>query len=118
MASFCLAPSALSCIACVHHNYQKYLRYDQGHSETPPTGILAELWKWKNAKILFLFARPLNIFLPKTTKKYSYILHTNSPWACVIKVCSNGCATYIICEIQFEHSLFNANFENLIPQYY
>ena len=26
-------------------------------------------------------------------------LHTNSPWVCVIKVCSNGGATYIIGEI-------------------
>ena len=27
------------------------------------------------------------------------MLYTNSPWACVIKVCSNGGATYIIGEI-------------------
>ena len=41
------------------------------------------------------------------------MLHTNSPWACVIKVCSNGGATYIIGEIiakdNLKHSKLNAN---------
>ena len=31
-------------------------------------------------------------------------MHTNSPWACVIKVCLNGGVTYIIGEIQDFHS--------------
>ena len=29
----------------------------------------------------------------------SMILHTNNPWVCLIKVCSNGGATYIIGKI-------------------
>ena len=33
-----------------------------------------------------------NVLL-QTTQKDSLILHTNSPWLCVIKVCSNGGAT-------------------------
>ena len=39
----------------------------------------------KNAKIWFLFTRPLKIFFSKTT---------NSPWVCLIKACLNGGATY------------------------
>ena len=42
--------------------------------------------------------KPLKIF-SKTTEQNSWILHTNSPWARVIKVCSNGAATYIIFEL-------------------
>ena len=49
-------------------------------------------------------------------------MHSNSPWACVIKFCSNGGATFIFGEItvkiQFEHSEFNANFENVLLQNY
>ena len=41
----------------------------------------------------------------------SKILHINSPWVCVIKVCSNGGTTYIIGEII---SKDNLNIENLI----
>ena len=40
-----------------------------------------------------------------------WILHTNSPWVCVIKVCSNGGATYIIGEIIAKDNL---NIENLM----
>ena len=39
-----------------------------------------------------------NLF-SKTTQQNSLILHTNSPWVCVIKVCSNDGSTYIIREI-------------------
>ena len=35
-------------------------------------------------------------YSPKTTQQNSSILHTNSPWLCVIKVCSNDGAIYII----------------------
>ena len=50
-------------------------------------------------------------------------LHTNSPWVCVIKVCSNGGTTYFVGEIiamqrQFEHRKFDATFENLLLQNY
>ena len=45
-------------------------------------------------------------------------MHTNSPWVCVIKVCSNGGATYIIGELIAKDSLNIANvmqtFENLL----
>ena len=46
------------------YNLKKY-------SETLPTGILAELRKWKNAKIWFLFARQLKRFFSKTTQQNS-----------------------------------------------
>ena len=38
-------------------------------------------------------------------------LHTNSPLVCVIKVCSNGGAIYIICKIIVNDNL---NIENLM----
>ena len=44
----------------------------------------------------------------------------NSPWVCVIKVCSNGGATYIIGEIiakdNLNISIVMQTFENLILQ--
>ena len=71
----------------------------------------------KNAKIWFLFTRPL-----KTTLQNSEILHANSPWVSVIKVCSNGGATYIIGEIIAKDNLNIENlmqtFENLLLQKY
>ena len=49
-------------------------------------------------------------------------IHTNSPWVCVIKVCSNGGATYIIGEIIAKDNLNIENlmqtFENLLLQNY
>ena len=39
------------------------------------------------------------------------LLQTNSPWVCVIKVCSNGGATYIIGELIAKDNL---NIENLM----
>ena len=49
------------------------------------------------------------------------ISHTNSPWVCVIKVCSNGGATYIIGEIIAKDNLNIENlmqtFENLLQNY-
>ena len=48
------------------------------------------------------------------------VLHTNSPWVCVIKVCSNGGATYIIGEIIAKDNLNIVNlmqtFESLLFQ--
>ena len=54
------------------------------------------------------------MFFSKTAQHNTMILHTHGPWVCVIKVCSNGGATYIIGEIkakdnEFEHSKFDAN---------
>ena len=46
--------------------------------------------------------------LLQTTQQNSY---TNSPWVCVIEVCSNGVATYIIGEIIAKDNL---NIENLM----
>ena len=48
------------------------------------------------------------------TEQNSYILHTNSPWVCVIKVCSNGGATYLIGEIIAKGNL---NIENLMQTF-
>ena len=61
-------------------------------------GRILNMEKWKNAKILFLFTRPLKIFFYKTTEQNSKILHTNSV-SMSIKVCLNGGATYIIGKI-------------------
>ena len=55
-------------------------------------------------------------------QNYSTKLHTNSPWVCVIKVCSNGGAIYIIGEIKAKDNLNIENlmqtFENLLLQNY
>ena len=59
-------------------------------------------------------ANLLKIFFSKITQQNSYILHTNSPWVCVIKVCSNGGATYIISEIIAKDNL---NIENLMQTF-
>ena len=62
----------------------------------------------------------LKIFFSKTTQQNSLMLHTNSPWVCVIKVCSNGGATYIIGDIIAKDNLNIENlmqtFENLLLQ--
>ena len=58
-----------------------------------------------------VWCKPLKIFFSKTAQQNSYILHTNSLWVCVIKVCSNGGATYIIGEIIAKDNL---NIENLM----
>ena len=59
-------------------------------------------------------------------QKFSFCLQdfkkSSSPeWVCVIKVCSNGGATYIIGKIIAKDTLNMANlmcpFENLLPQY-
>ena len=42
--------------------------------------------KWKIAKIWFLFTSHLQIFFSKTTRQNFSILHTNSPWVCVISL--------------------------------
>ena len=60
--------------------------------------------------------------LLQTTQQNSSILYTNSPWVCVIKVCSNGGATYIIGEKIAKDNLNTENlmqtFENLLLQNY
>ena len=56
------------------------------------------------------------------TKFLDRLLHINRPWVCAIKICSNGGATYIICEIIAKDKLNIANlmqtFENLLLQNY
>ena len=58
----------------------------------------------------------------KTAEQNSLILHTNSPWVCVIKVCTDGGATYIIGKIIAKDNLNIANlmqtFEYLLLQKY
>ena len=54
------------------------------------------------------------IFFSKTTQQNSKILQIKSPWVCVIKVCSNGGATYIIGEIIAKDNL---NIENLMQTF-
>ena len=61
-----------------------------------------------------------NLLLQNYLTKFLDIIHTNSPCVCVIKVCSNGGATYIICEIIAKDNLNIENlmqtFENLLLQ--
>ena len=77
---------------------------------------------WRNNSQTQFEHRKLKIFFSKTTQQNSLILHTNSPCACVIKVCSNGGATYIIGEIIAKDNLNIENlmrtFENLLLQNY
>ena len=56
-----------------------------------------------------------NVWKSSSPKLLDKILrHTNSPWVCVIKVCSNGGATYIIGEIIAKDNL---NIENLMQTF-
>ena len=78
----------------------------------------------KNGKIWFLFIRPLkfkNLLLQNYSTKF-LDKHTNSPWVCVIKVCSNDGDTYIIGEIIAKDNLNMENlmrtFKNLLLQNY
>ena len=53
----------------------------------------------------------------------SQILYTNGPWVCLIKICSNGGATYIIGKITAQNNLNMDNlkcktFGNLLLQNY
>ena len=63
-----------------------------------------------------------NLLLQNYTTKFLDITCTNSPWVCVINVCSNGGATYIIGEIIAKDNLDIENlmqtFENLFLQNY
>ena len=64
-----------------------------------------------------------NLLLQNYSTKFLDITYkTNSPWVCVIKVCSNGGATYIIGEIIAKDNLNKENlmqtFENVLIQNY
>ena len=59
----------------------------------------------KCKKIWFLFVRHLTIFFSKTTQQNSQIFYTKSRPVCVIKVCSSGCANYIIDELMAKDNL-------------
>ena len=58
------------------------------------------LYYWlNNSQIKFehsKFDANFENLLLQNCSQNSLILHTNSPWVCVIKVCSNGGSTYII----------------------
>ena len=72
----------------------------------PPTLlIIGEIIAKNNLNIVDFYAKPLKIFFSKTTEQNSLILHMNNPWVSVIKVCSNGGATYIIREIIAKNNL-------------
>ena len=62
-----------------------------------------------------------NLLLQNCSTKFLDITY-NSPWICVIKICSNGCATYIISKIIAKDNLNIENlmqtFENLLLQNY
>ena len=55
-----------------------------------------------------------NLLLQNYSTKFLDILHTNSPWVCVIRVCSKGGATYIIGKIIAKNNL---NIENLMQTF-
>ena len=61
-----------------------------------------------------------NLLSPKPLNKILRILNTNSLWVCVIKIYSNGIATYIICEMIVKYNLNIGNLmqilENLLLQ--
>ena len=49
------------------------------------------------------------------TTEFLDILHTNRPWVCVIKVCSNGGSTYTwVCVIGVCSSGYNNNVKYVI----
>ena len=65
-----------------------------------------------------------NLYKSSTPKLFNKTLRyyiQNSPWVCVIKVCSNGGATYIIGKIIAKDNLNIENlmqtFENLLQNY-
>ena len=78
------------------------------------TYIIGEIIAKDNLNIENLMQTFENIFFSKTTQQNFSILHTNSPWVCVIKVCSNGGATYNIGEIIAKDNL---NIENLLQTF-
>ena len=86
----------------------------------PPT-LLAEIIAKDNLNIENLMQTFENLLLQNYSTKFLDI-HTNSPWVCVIKVCSNGGATYNIGEIIAKDNLNTENlmqtFENLLLQNY
>ena len=75
-----------------------------------PPNIISEILAKDSLNIENLMQTFENLLL-QTTQQNSY---TNSPWVCVIKVCSNGGATYIIGEIIAKDNL---NIENLMQTF-
>ena len=86
------------------------------------TYIVGEIIAKDNLNIENFMQTFENLLLQNYSIKFLDILHTNRPWVCVIKVCSNGGATYIIGEIVAKDSLNIENlmgtFENLLLQNY
>ena len=83
------------------------------------TYIIGEIIAKDNLNIENLMQTFENLLLQTCATKF-FELNTNSPWVCVIKVCSNGGATYIIDEIIAKDNLNIENlmqtFENLLLQ--
>ena len=81
------------------------------------TYIIGEIIAKDNSNIAKLLQTFENI-LSKTAEQNSKVLRTNSPWICVILVCSNGGTNYIIGKLIAKDSLnvedFMQTFENLL----
>ena len=78
------------------------------------TKFLDITYKWSLGmcnQSLFKWWRHLHYWQNNSQRQFE---HANSPWVCVIKVCSNGGATYIICEIIAKDNL---NIENLMQTF-
>ena len=83
-------------------------------------GRILNMEKCKN--LVFVYKTFKNLLLQKYSKEFLDIAHKNSPWVCLIKVCSDGGATYIIGEITAKKNFNILNlmqtFENrLLPNY-
>ena len=85
------------------------------------TYIIGEIIAKDNLNIENLMQTFENLLLQNYSTKFLDITY-NSPWVCVIKVCSNGGATYIIGKIIAKDNLNIENlmqtFENLLLQNY
>ena len=90
-------------------------------SNVGATYIIGEIIAKDNLNIENLMQTFENLLLQNYSTKFVDITY-NSPWVCVIKVCSNGGVTYIIGEIIAKDNLNIENlmqtFENLLLQNY
>ena len=117
----------MSCVVCVNHNYKKIIKISNPAlslnyssktiyetfknlllqttfvvkvcSNGGATYIIGEVMAKENLNTKILMQTFENILLKNYSIKFLDVAQTNSPWVCVIKVCSNGGTTYIISEI-------------------
>ena len=85
------------------------------------TYIIGEMKSKDNLNIANLMQTFENLLLQNYSTNFLDITY-KFPWVCVIKACSYGGATYIICEIITKNTFNIANlmktFENLLLQNY